>query len=97
MRKVSDIAAVADAELVGRTAGGDEAAFGELLSRYQGQVYGYARRMLGDESLAEDVAQVRRFYVCTAMRSGFAPGALSGAICCGYAGTFVWIICEPKD
>ncbi len=57
MRKVSDIAAAADADLVGRMAAGDEAAFRELLSRYQGLVYGYARRMLGDESLAEDVAQ----------------------------------------
>lgn len=47
-----------DAELVARTADGDEAAFGELLRRHQDAVYGFACRMLGDACQeAEDIAQ----------------------------------------
>lgn len=64
MRKESDITAAPDAELVKRTAKGDEACFREVLSRHQGVVYGYARRMLGEDAMAEDVAQevFLRFY-----------------------------------
>ena len=47
-----------DAELVARTADGDEAAFGEILERHQDAVYGFACRMLGDDCQeAEDIAQ----------------------------------------
>ncbi|WP_319405750.1 sigma-70 family RNA polymerase sigma factor [uncultured Desulfosarcina sp.] len=47
-----------DAELVARTADGDEAAFGELLVRHQDAVYGFSFRMLGDaREEAEDIAQ----------------------------------------
>lgn len=46
-----------DAELVRLVSEGDEAAFGELLCRYQEGVYSFALRMLGDAAEAEDVAQ----------------------------------------
>jgi RNA polymerase sigma-70 factor (ECF subfamily) len=46
-----------DADLVSRTARGDESAFKELLDRYQGAVYGFARRFLKDAQEAEEIAQ----------------------------------------
>jgi RNA polymerase sigma-70 factor (ECF subfamily) len=46
-----------DAHLVALVFQGDEGAFGELLRRHQNTVYGFARRMLGDDQEAQDVAQ----------------------------------------
>lgn len=40
-----------------RVAGGDRAAFRQLMERHQRPIAAYAQRMLGDVSLAEDVAQ----------------------------------------
>ncbi len=44
-----------DHELLAATARGDEAAFGRLYQRYRNRVYGFAYRMLGAPTLAEDV------------------------------------------
>lgn len=49
---------VSDAELLHRfTQNGDETAFALLMDRHGPMVLGTARRMLGDEHLAEDVFQ----------------------------------------
>lgn len=44
-------------ELLGEAAGGDSAAFGEIVRRYQQLVYAAAARITGDPSAAQDVAQ----------------------------------------
>jgi RNA polymerase sigma-70 factor (ECF subfamily) len=46
-----------DAELMQRTAAGDEGAFQELIERHQSRVIGTIAKMLGDASAAEDLAQ----------------------------------------
>ena len=46
-----------DAELMGRVAAGDRAAFGVLFDRHQASVCRFARRFVGDEARAEEVAQ----------------------------------------
>lgn len=48
---------VSDAILASRMANGDEQAFAELVGRHVGAVCAIARRMLGDDAEAEDVAQ----------------------------------------
>jgi RNA polymerase sigma-70 factor (ECF subfamily) len=47
----------ADAGLVDRARGGDLAAFGELVRRYESRVYRTARHILGNDEDAEDVLQ----------------------------------------
>lgn len=46
-----------EAGLVARAAGGDDAAFTELVRRHRGEVYRLALRMVADRELAADVAQ----------------------------------------
>lgn len=46
-----------DAELLERVAAGSEAAFTELVGRYQHRFFGVARRMLGHDGDAEDAVQ----------------------------------------
>ena len=46
-----------DAELVRRFKGGDRKAYAEIVRRYQHRVYGLAVRWMGDEAVAEEVAQ----------------------------------------
>lgn len=46
-----------DADLVGRTCNGDTNAYGELVSRYQGHVYGLAYSFVGHWEEAQDIAQ----------------------------------------
>src|SRR5438105_4775449 len=46
-----------DEELLGRFCRGETEAFGVLLRRYERELYGYLRRYLGDDNLAEDVFQ----------------------------------------
>ena len=46
-----------DRELVGMTKEGDRAAFGTLVSRYQGHVYGLAYSLVGNWADAQDIAQ----------------------------------------
>ncbi|MDQ3928416.1 MAG: sigma-70 family RNA polymerase sigma factor [Chloroflexota bacterium] len=57
----ADPAALSSAEqdrlLVQAALGGDQLAFGELVTRYQSAVYNMAYRMLGDPTEAEDAAQ----------------------------------------
>jgi RNA polymerase sigma-70 factor (ECF subfamily) len=49
--------AVEDRELVARLAAGDAAALAEMHDRYSRLVFGLARRVLGDDTMAEDVTQ----------------------------------------
>jgi RNA polymerase sigma-70 factor (ECF subfamily) len=44
-----------DAELLKQTIKGSRQAFAELYSRYKSELFGYARAILRDEALAEDV------------------------------------------
>lgn len=46
-----------DEELLDRFRRGQMEAFGTLVRRYERELYGYLRRYLGDDSLAEDVFQ----------------------------------------
>jgi len=46
-----------DARLVGEALAGDADAYGELVSRYQGHVYGLAYSIVGNWSDAQDIAQ----------------------------------------
>ena len=46
-----------DDELLLRFRGGEPEAFGELVRRFQRELYAYLRRYLGQEALAEDVFQ----------------------------------------
>lgn len=43
--------------VIARCLKGEQAAFGELIARYRGQVYGLCLRMLGQHQDAEDVSQ----------------------------------------
>ena len=46
-----------DADLVGRTRGGDREAYGELVARYQGHVYALAYSLVDNWAEAQDIAQ----------------------------------------
>ncbi|MBN1815462.1 MAG: sigma-70 family RNA polymerase sigma factor [Anaerolineae bacterium] len=46
-----------DEKLVRRAQKGDKAAFAELFTRYEGRIFGYIYRMVGDRAWAEDIAQ----------------------------------------
>jgi RNA polymerase sigma-70 factor (ECF subfamily) len=46
-----------DEQIIGRVRGGETRMFGELVQRYQDQVFGMARRFVGGRGDAEDVAQ----------------------------------------
>ncbi|MFQ3592665.1 MAG: RNA polymerase sigma factor [Gemmataceae bacterium] len=51
------LASYSDEELMLRLRQGQMEVFGTLVRRYERELYGYLRRYLGDESLAEDVFQ----------------------------------------
>jgi RNA polymerase sigma-70 factor (ECF subfamily) len=53
----SDLTTCADEELLAKFQSGQREAFGALVRRYQGELFGYLRRYLGDHTLAEDVVQ----------------------------------------
>ncbi len=46
-----------DEELMARLRKGQKEAFGELVRRYEKELYGYLRRLVGDPTLAEDIFQ----------------------------------------
>jgi len=46
-----------DAELIRETRAGQPEAYGELVTRYQGHVYGLAYSMVGRWEEAQDIAQ----------------------------------------
>jgi RNA polymerase sigma-70 factor (ECF subfamily) len=52
-----NFAGATDQEVVRRAGGGEEAAYRELLRRYQGPVFSLIYRMVRDRALAEDLAQ----------------------------------------
>jgi RNA polymerase sigma-70 factor (ECF subfamily) len=51
------VAEATDSELVGQTRGGDREAYGELVARYQGHVYGLAYSLMDNWAEAQDIAQ----------------------------------------
>lgn len=51
------LTACSDEDLLSRFRGGQRDAFAVLVRRYEGELYGYLRRYLGDSDLAEDVFQ----------------------------------------
>lgn len=46
-----------DEHLLGRLRAGDRSVFGTLVRRYERELYGYLRRYVGDDDLADDVFQ----------------------------------------
>ncbi len=48
---------LADGDLVRRAQRGDTGAFAELFTRYEGRIFGYLYRMVGDRAWAEDLTQ----------------------------------------
>jgi RNA polymerase sigma-70 factor (ECF subfamily) len=53
----TDLVSCSDEELLQQFRRGHSEAFGQLVRRYERELYGYLRRYLGDGSLAEDVFQ----------------------------------------
>ncbi|MCL6474380.1 MAG: sigma-70 family RNA polymerase sigma factor [Firmicutes bacterium] len=51
--RLSDV----DAVLVARCKGNDLTAFDEIVERYQHKIYGYVKRLVGNETDAEDITQ----------------------------------------
>jgi RNA polymerase sigma-70 factor (ECF subfamily) len=62
----------ADSALARRAAAGDEASFEELVNKYSRRILDYCRRLVGDATVAEDLAQETfvKFYLGL---SGFDP------------------------
>ena len=54
---MSEAEPIRDADLVRRTLAGSREAYKELVTRYQGHVYGLAYSLLGDWAEAQDIAQ----------------------------------------
>jgi RNA polymerase sigma-70 factor (ECF subfamily) len=54
---MGEMAELSCGDLVRRTLGGEREAYGELVARYQGHVYGLAYSLVGDWASAQDVAQ----------------------------------------
>lgn len=57
MAPPDDLTTCSDEDLLAAFQGGRREAFGVLVRRYEGELYGYLRRYLGDGNLAEDVFQ----------------------------------------
>ena len=57
MELFDELPSQSDEELLAEFRQGKREAFGALVRRYEGELYGYLRRYLGDDSLADDVFQ----------------------------------------
>lgn len=55
--KRAPLSEATDEHLIAQSREGDRAAFGELIARYQVQVYHYSRRLLGNHDAAQDITQ----------------------------------------
>ena len=55
--RIGDLQDRRDRDLVERVSGGDHAAFSELYRRYATSAFGLASRILGDQTMAEEVLQ----------------------------------------
>jgi RNA polymerase sigma-70 factor (ECF subfamily) len=64
----SALTACTDEQLLAAIRKGKREAFGVLVRRYEGELYGYLRRYLGDAELAEDVFQNTFLQVFTKIR-----------------------------
>ncbi len=67
--KRRDISALAEAELIGTAAGGDHAAFTELVRRYEETVYRFSLKLCRDPAKAEEVLQDTFINVFRKLRS----------------------------
>src|SRR5437868_10231835 len=68
-------ARLSDHELIEATRGGDEAAFGEIMTRYRGPITNYLYRFLNDYEEAVDLAQetfVRVYFALDRYHTGYA-------------------------
>jgi RNA polymerase sigma-70 factor (ECF subfamily) len=63
-----DISQCSDEQLLASFQSGEREAFGALVRRYEGELYGYLRRYLNDAALAEDVFQNTFLQVFTKIR-----------------------------
>lgn len=59
----------ADAALVARCKGNDLTAFDEIVERYQHKIYGYVKRLVNNETDAEDITQEVFLKALTSLRS----------------------------
>lgn len=57
MQSSDPLTSLTDEELMRRFRRGQSEAFGQLVRRYERELYGYLRRYVGDSTLAEDVFQ----------------------------------------
>ena len=71
-------ASLAEAGLAALAAGGDEAAFEELVRRRQGMVRDLMRRLCGDRSRADDLAQMAFLQAWRSIGRLNSPGAFGG-------------------
>jgi RNA polymerase sigma-70 factor (ECF subfamily) len=55
--RVSDLQDRRDRDLIDRVSGGDHGAFSELYRRYSPSAFGLAKRIVGDQTMAEEVLQ----------------------------------------
>jgi RNA polymerase sigma-70 factor (ECF subfamily) len=53
----TEVAEITDSDLVTKTRSGDQEAYGELVARYQGHVYGLAYSLVDNWAEAQDIAQ----------------------------------------
>ena len=73
MANLEDPSRCSDEDLLLRARRGDSKSFAHLVRRYERELYGYLRRYLGDDSLAEDVFQ--NTFLQLHLKSGqFQPG-----------------------
>lgn len=71
-----------DAELLSRTIAGDSGAFAELYNRYKSELYCYARAILRDRALAEDVIHDTFIQLFKAGHTIHSPGGSSQVAVC---------------
>lgn len=57
LKLMDPVASASDEELLGRFQRGETEVFGPLVKRYERELFGYLRRYLGEDALAEDVFQ----------------------------------------
>jgi RNA polymerase sigma-70 factor (ECF subfamily) len=57
VKLMDSVASASDEELLGRFQRGETEVFGPLVKRYERELFGYLRRYLGEDALAEDVFQ----------------------------------------
>ena len=70
---VTGVGTVSDADLVAAAVTGDEQASGELYQRHHAAVLGYARGLVRDQHMAEDLTSEAFVRTFAALRRGLGP------------------------